>query len=513
VRWFNTTGPNRPEQHYTLPEREGVPDFTRLIRRQQYFLVHAPRQTGKTTAMRKLAAELTASGDHAALHVSFEIGQAYTDSSQEALESALLQAIRRQADIQLPEALRPPPWPTTPAGALGEGLAVWARQCPLPLVLLIDEIDALRDDGLVLVLRQLRTGFVDRPEHFPASIGLVGLRDVRDYVVASGGEGRLGSGSPFNIKASSVRIGDFTAAEVGALLAQHTADTGQTFSEEAVRQVFALSQGQPWLVNALAAELVDEITRDREPVLPTHVDEARARLVRRQDTHLDQLAVRLSEPRVRAIVEPMMAGSVGQVFRDEDVRYVVDLGLMRHTVAGGLEVSNPIYRDIVARTLAASPRANLPQIAPSWLQDGVLDPDALLAAFLAFWRRHGQPLLGTAPYAEIAPHLVLMAFLDRVANGGGRVEREYALGRGRLDLLLVHGDVRLPMELKVWAPGRPDPAQAGLDQLDGDITRLGERLGWLVVFDRRDGLPAPEHRTEAHAVTLPSGRVAVVIRA
>ena len=71
----------------------------------------------------------------------------------------------------------------------------------------------------------------------------------------------------------------------------------------------------------------------------------------------------------------------------------------------------------------------------TWLRpDGRLDPDRLLGAFLAFWREHGQPLLGSAPYHEIAPHLVLMAFLHRVVNGHGTIQREYAVGSGRMDL-------------------------------------------------------------------------------
>lgn len=85
---------------------------------------------------------------------------------------------------------------------------------------------------------------------------------------------------------------------------------------------------------------------------------------------------------------------------------------------------------------AFTPQASLPQISPTWLNpDGSLNPDQLLNAFLAFWRRHGEPLLGSAPYHEIAPHLVLMAFLQRVVNGEGSLEREYAIGRGRMDLL------------------------------------------------------------------------------
>ena len=109
----------------------------------------------------------------------------------------------------------------------------------------------------------------------------------------------------------------------------------------------------------------------------------------------------------------------------------------------------------------------MPRISPTWLNpDGSLNPEALLAAFLDFWRLYGEPLLKSAPYHEIAPHLVLMAFLHRVINGGGTLEREYAIGMGRMDLCLRYGRVTLGMELKVWRDGAPDPLAQGLGQLD-----------------------------------------------
>jgi hypothetical protein len=105
---------------------------------------------------------------------------------------------------------------------------------------------------------------------------------------------------------------------------------------------------------------------------------------------------------------------------NDDRQYLLDLGLLRRDPAGGLVVANPIYREVIPRVLAQSPQDSLPLISPSWLQpDGVLDTEALLQAFLKFWRQHGEPLLRSAAYHEIAPHLVLMAFLHRVVNGGG----------------------------------------------------------------------------------------------
>ncbi|MCF7993512.1 MAG: hypothetical protein K9L88_01550 [Chromatiaceae bacterium] len=156
----------------------------------------------------------------------------------------------------------------------------------------------------------------------------------------------------------------------------------------------------------------------------------------------------------------------------------------------------------------------MPQIAPTWLKaDGRLDPAALLEAFLAFWRQHGEPLLKSAPYHEIAPHLVLMAFLHRVINGGGTLEREYAIGSGRMDLCLRYGAVTLGIELKVWRDGRPDPLAEGLKQLDAYLGGLGLESGWLVIFDRRAGQPPIEARTGSEQMTSPEGRQIVLVRA
>ena len=150
--------------------------------------------------------------------------------------------------------------------ALGESLTRWCMADPRPLVLLIDEIDTLIGDSLISVLRQLRAGYDLRPGSFPQSVVLCGVRDVRDYRIHSGSANTtVAGGSAFNIKAASLRLGDFTQAEVRTLLAQHTEETGQAFTPEAVDTVWRQTRGQPWLVNALCqgACFDDEAGRDR----------------------------------------------------------------------------------------------------------------------------------------------------------------------------------------------------------------------------------------------------------
>jgi hypothetical protein len=514
TRWFNTAGPCNPVDHYMLPAMERLPELALLVERGGYLVVHAPRQVGKTTALLSLARSLTAEGRYLAVLVSMEVGAGHPRDVG-AAELSILQSWRQAAAAQLPPDLLPPAFPDAPPGGrIAAALTAWAVASPRPLVVFLDEIDALRDDVLVSVLRQLRDGYRNRPHHFPASLALIGLRDVRDYKVTSGEREHLGTASPFNIKVRSLTLRDFTAAEVAELYRQHTAETGQPFEPAAVARAFELTQGQPWLVNALAKLVVEELVPDeRTSITLADVEQAKKVLIERQETHLDSLAERLREPRIRAILEPMIAGRLLGDVPEDDRRFAIDLGLLRRGVDGTLEVANPIYREIILRSLTSGTRDTLPPLTPSWLRaDGRLDFDQLRDAFLAFWRQHGEPLLASAPYHEIAPHLVLMAFLHRVVNGGGTIEREYAIGKGRMDLCIRRGPDTLAIELKVWRDKEADPLVDGLAQLDGYLAGLGLDGGWLVIFDRRTSAPSIADRTSVEIAKTPGGRTVTVIR-
>jgi hypothetical protein len=505
-----------------IPAERRLPGAPGLVEQGAYFVVHAPRQTGKTTALRALAEQLTASGRYAVLHFSCETGEIAGDDFGEA-QRAILSRIRRSAELYLPAELRPPAFPEAPdSSMLGMALSTWAQACPRPLVLLIDEIDALRGQSLLTVLRQLRDGFSDRPAAFPLSIVLCGLRDVRDYKAASGGDPeRLGTSSPFNIKLKSLRLGDFTAEEVRELYAQHTAETGQAFTEQALSRAFELTQGQPWLINALAREVIEEMAVPAgETITFEHVERAKERLILARATHLDSLVAKLHEPRVRRVLEPLLAGAVtaSDTYQD-DVQYVRDMGLCAPT--GPVRVANPIYHEVIARVLAGTAELQVQAEPKSFvLPGGRLDFDRLLREFVTFWRQHGEVLTAGLSYHEVAPQLVLMAFLQRVVNGGGFVEREYGVGRGRIDLLVrwpykEQGERRWQrhaLELKVWREHEADPLSEGLAQLDAYLERLGLEEGVLVIFDRRKGTDSGS-RGHFDTAQTSSGRKVTVLRA
>ncbi|MDS4069574.1 MAG: AAA-like domain-containing protein, partial [Candidatus Competibacter sp.] len=464
MRFFNTEGPVVPEDHYSLPplQRWNLEEILTLIEQKKYFLLHAPRQTGKTTCLLALADYLNQGGRYRALYANIETAQAAREDVAMAM-AGIVHALANSARWRLQDdgveslARRVAAEPVATV-MLELFLSRWCEQSPLPVVLLLDEVDALVGDTLISLLRQLRAGYPQRPQRFPQTVILCGVRDLRDYRIHSSSEqAAITGGSAFNIKAKSLRLGDFSAAEVAALLQEHTAETGQAFAPAALDRVWTLTLGQPWLVNALAYEACFDMREGRDrsrPITVEMIEQAKENLILRRVTHLDQLADKLREARVRRIIEPMLAGAALGEVAEDDIQYLIDLGLCRMAAGQGLTIANPIYREVLPRALTFTPEASLPGIAPTWLNaDGALNPEQLLAAFLRFWRQHGQPLLGSAPYHEIAPHLVLMAFLHRVVNGGGTLEREYAIGSGRMDLCLRYSAVTLGIELKVWRDG------------------------------------------------------------
>jgi hypothetical protein len=526
VRFFNVTGSCDPARHYMIPAERRLPGCEALITKGAYFVVHAPRQTGKTTTMKALARRLTAEGRHAALRFSCQGAQVFPDDVG-AAEKAVWSEIEVSACADLPEALRPPARiDADPGGFLRVQLARWAKACPHPLVLIFDEIDAITGQSVRSVLSQLRTGFDARPGAFPWSVILCGMRDVRDYKAASGGDPeRLGTSSPFNIKEESLRIANFTEAELRELYAQHTAETGQVFTEKALARAFTLTQGQPWLCNALAREVIEKIAvPPAEPITAAHVEDAKERLILARATHLDSLLARLREKPVRRILGPVLAGTLRKnPSFDADFEYVTDLGLVAPRPPP--RIANPIYQEVILRVLASPVEGMIDADPRSYVRaSGRFDLRRLLHDFAEFWKEHSEILTGTVDYREVAPQLVLMAYLHRLVNGGGFIGREVGVGRKRIDLLVrwpyenrrgKRAVQREALELKVWRDRdkKGDPLAAGLVQLDAYLASLGLSRGVLVIFDARAGARPIEKRTRFDETVTASGRKITVLRA
>ncbi len=491
-KFFNTAGPCVPDKHYMLATTD-FSNLKKLIDAERYFILHAPRQTGKTTLMLQLEEQLNQEGKYIALYVNVESAQAWRNQIIQ-INQTIVNEFKMNAKISLPSEFQPSPqcFEDT-ANGFSNFLINWCLELPKPLVLLMDEVDSLIGDGLISVLRQLRAGYTKRPRAFPQALCLIGLRDIRDYRIYSDSSQRyVIGGSAFNVKDKSIRLANFTQKQVKELYAQHTQATGQAFDEAALQQIYSLTQGQPWLVNALGRELCfDEHAIPWEKtVTKADVDEMVEILIQRRDVHLDQLADKLTEPRVAAIIESILIGESNNATLEderndlnEDRQYLIDLGLV-HAGKQGLEIANPIYREVIPRELTVYHQDMLGQ-NPQWYvkPNGQLDIEKLLKAYIEFYKEHSEMVTKRKTYTEAAHHLLFMAWLQRIVNSGGRISREYAAGLGRLDLCIDFADERFAFELK---RNSKNALNEGKTQLVDYLERLSLDSGWLIIFSRRN---------------------------
>ncbi|MCP4148722.1 MAG: ATP-binding protein [bacterium] len=482
---FNTSGLCFPGEHYMVLPLPRLSEVEGLVKEKLYFTIHAPRQTGKTTFLYAMAEKLNAKGNHIALVVSFERA-GYHAITVEKAHKTLIHSIYDAANCQLPENVRPKEPSKKEYLDLKAYLTEWCLSQEKPVVLLIDEIDALLDDVLISVLRQLRDGYQARPKNFPASVVLVGLRDVRDYKVNVREElNTYGTSSPFNVKSDSLLLTDFSKEEVFQLLGQHTEETGQEFPVEVKEEIFRLTEGQPWLTNALARQMISKILKyDFSQKLTVDLlMQAKQQLILRRDTHLDSLVDKLKEEKVKKILQAIINGNTILVdIFDDDISYVRDLGIVSRK--SPLKFANPIYAEIIPRIMASPIQESIPEEiqTPFFIdKEGLLDMKKLFKAFQYFYSENAEAWLDRYEYKESAQHLLLMAFLQRIVNSGGEIIREMAVGNGRIDLLVKFNEQRVAMELKINRGKRS--IEKAKEQLDRYLDGLSLKEGYLVLFD------------------------------
>jgi len=365
-----------------------------------------------------------------------------------------------------------------------------------PLVIFFDEADCLSNGTLISFLRQLRDGYASRARvPFVHSIALVGMRNIRDYKAKIRPDSEtLGSASPFNIISEALTLSTFSIDELSELYSQYTNESNQIIEKDTIQYIHEQTDGQPWLVNAIARECVTNICKDKNtPITREMAMTAIDTLILKRPTHFDSLMERLKEPRVRGVIEPLILGEgISIDFRSDDYLYTRDLGLIKEFGKGVIKPANPIYAEIIIRALNYSLQENIKLERPSdelpkYIVNNKIDMNILLKEFQMFWRENSEIWITRYndtfyKYVEAAPHLVLQAFLQRVINGGARLTREMALGKKRIDLCIEFMDSKYPIEIKILRNEKT--IIDGLEQTYEYMEKCGSSQGWLVIFDR-----------------------------
>ncbi|MDR1309372.1 MAG: ATP-binding protein, partial [Deltaproteobacteria bacterium] len=388
LKSFNTAGPCNPTDHYMLPAIERIPtNIDGLISGKNYFVLHAPRQSGKTTTIKSLVNKINHENKYYALYCSVESLEKIPNSFDSAplITEKLIQFMLKSGIKKLINACRGVSIfnPNNPSGLADNGkvpdedyitvsnsitspLQSVCQKLDKPLLIFIDEIDTLSGDVLVSCLRQLREGYIQRSEiPFPSSIALIGMRNIRDYKARIRPDSEsLGTSSPFNIIKKAFTLANFTREEVKTLYGQHTEETGQAFEDGAVEQAMFWTDGQPWLVNALADDVIERqmVSVFTRPITSDHIDLAADRLKVDMNVHIDSLMARLQEPRVKRVMVPILtgAGPDGQASSLEDNQYCLDIGLIKKQPDGSHAPANRIYGDVIVRLLTWEFQNSLP---------------------------------------------------------------------------------------------------------------------------------------------------------
>jgi len=494
LRFFNTTGPCNPSEHYMLPPEDRLvgAQLHRYISDKLYWVLHAPRQTGKTTFLQSWMRQINNKGEAVACYVSVESCRRV--SEPERSMPAICESIREYAfrfNIPVPEITT-----TAILNLLNNILGNWAKLvAPKPLVVLFDEVDVLIDETMLSFLSQLRAGFASRGiGTFPVSIVLVGMRDLKDYIIASKGGIEPNPGSPFNIKEDSAQLSNFSKDDVAHLFAQRTSENGQQITREALDYVYEQSNGHPWIVNSLLKRATMRVLHEDsiETVAVHHIVQAREQMIEARETHFLSLGERLRDPRIRRVIDSVISGEFNPDLgrTNHDVMLAIDLGLVQWTSETGLTISNPIYSEILTRHLNSGYHDIMPSPTTwQWQKpDGGMDMDKLLKEFQKFWRRHADKWEEKAEYTEAFPHLLLMAFLQRVINGGGTIDRDCGAGRGRMDLFINFRGESFIIEIKMLRDydSQKTIEDEGLEQLQKYRDKFGIKTPvYLIIFDRR----------------------------
>jgi DNA polymerase III delta prime subunit len=343
---FCTTGPCDPDKHYYLANRIGTETILQKIDQGSYCYVYGPPQTGKTTTCLEVAQELNQGGTYCAVRLSVAAAKWY-DKPDEAWE-AVLESWDRDIYSQLSADLRPTPgrnmryYADSFREPIPEAISRWAHCCPRPLVLFIDDLQALANSGNKLYhsfLTQLMSGFHDRPKNFAYSICLVGESH------------RLPS--HFNIVSESIRLPNFARPQVEAIMDQMNVDSSHKVEEDAKELILTFSQGQPWVVNAFGMILTNKMVEHPKMTFTVeHVNTVLALLIERMDPFLRRV-VDIASDRIYGPILKQLATQQASCSHESKLEYLQEQGILSRDPTNGKYF--PMCPDLYAELIDKAP--------------------------------------------------------------------------------------------------------------------------------------------------------------
>ncbi len=467
-RYFNTSGPNIPAQHYTLPRLELVKAGIKKVENERYFTIWAPRQTGKSTYFRLLADVLTEQGYYV-VHVNVE---GKIDSTESFLCDYLCEDVFTQINISLKS----------------DNISDFFRQIThldKKTVFIIDEIEQVNPEIFNKFLHTIRAYYHHRGTHNLKSVILVGVSNITGII--------QNNASPFNI-AENFDIPYFTEQEVFELYEQHETESGQIFNEDVKKQVTHITAGQPGLINGFALQLTEKNPEKAALDYKDYLKVEDLYLNRAIDKNISNIINKAKQQ--RRLVERLLFNDMEYPFRiyDENLRFLYVQGLIRSNDEGNVEFWVPLYKKCLQTFFYPSMNGEAEQIQENlefndyYTPEMGLNIDKIIREYQTYANRRGfryfiqkdekGKILGLREAALVYSFETYIQSFLQVAKGKSYLEAHVALGRS--DLIVNIQNQEFVIEAKLFSDSTK--FRDGKIQLAYYINSLGLKEGVYLVF-------------------------------
>ena len=471
MRYFNTSGPNILNEHYTLMRSNLIEEGSIKVRSNRYFTIWAPRQTGKSTYFRLLADKLEQEGYKVA-YINFEN-----------FKEANIADFLNNFHFHLQQF-----WAVDFSGlSLAATFTEITKVNDRKWVLIIDEVEGINPEYFGSVLHSIRNVYHSRATHALKSVILVGVSNITGVV--------KDNASPFNI-ADNLNVPYFTNEETAELLGQHEAETGQLFDPSVKTKISEITANQPGLVNGFAALLVQKHPKKPLITYDDYLEIEDWYLTEAMDKNISNIINKAQQH--RSFVERLLFTEEKIVFQinREVIKVLFTNGIIKKDTDGYITFRVPLYKKCLYAAFYPYMNGEGNRIRGDvdsdmfLLPNGQLDMDKIIENYKIYALRRGFRYFrekdDAGNYISLKEAALIYSF-DTYINAlvalvGGKTYLEPTTALGRSDIIINHKAQEYVVETKVYS----DTVQFadGKTQLAYYIKSLDLKTGIYLVFVR-----------------------------
>jgi len=319
IKYFNTSGPNIPDEHYTVRRTALIEQGLDLVLKKRYFTIWAPRQTGKSTYFRQLAEDLKTNG-YKPVYFSVE---GFDDYSAADMFDSFCREMRRQSGID------------KKIETFKEFEQFINEKEKDKLVLIVDEIEDLNSKIFSQFLHTIRNLYHNRNEHCLHSTVLVGVTNILGIVADNA--------SPFNI-ADNLEVPYLTSDETTSLLEMHEKDTNQIFDKTTKEKIINITANQPGLVNGFANRLVTTNPEKEVLTIANYLKVEKWYLREVIDKNIENIVSKADK--YRKFVERLLftENKISFDISRKEIKFLYTQGVIRKDEDDNVDIWVPVYK-------------------------------------------------------------------------------------------------------------------------------------------------------------------------